>query len=102
MICAGLKGTKDTIKDYLLEINTLLESIDDQGILDHTLANIMPVMTTMRSSVQSKESTAKSFRVTTRFAPAQKNETQLRFEKLKMPGKKPSKQVLKYVSCLCT
>ena len=77
------------------EINTLIESTDDHGILDHALANIMPVTTTLRSSVQSKESAVKSFQVTTRFAPAQKNETQLRFDKLKAPGKKPSKQMLK-------
>ena len=47
----------------------------------------MPVTTMLRSSVQSKEFAVKSFRVTTRFAPAQKNETQLRFDKLKAPGK---------------
>ena len=77
------------------EINTLIESTDDYGILNHALANIMPVTTKLCSSVQSKESAVKSFQVTTRFAPAQKNETQLRFDKLKAPGKKPSKQMLK-------
>ena len=78
------------------EVNTLLESVDDHGTLDHTLASIIPVVTTLRSSFQSKESTVKSFLLKTKFAPAQKNETQLRFEKLKMPGKKPSKSLLKY------
>ena len=96
-IHAGMKAKKDTIKEYLLEINTVLESVDDHGILDHTLASIMPIMTTLRSSVQQKQLAVKNFEITTRFAPAQKNETQLRFEKLKTPGKKPSKAVLKYV-----
>ena len=41
----------------------------------------------LHSSVQSKESTVKSFQVTTRFAPTQKNETLLRFDNLKAPGK---------------
>ena len=72
-----------------------IESTDDHSILDHALANIMPVATMLRSSVQSKQSAVKSFPVTTRFAPAQKNETQLRFDKLKAPGKKPSKRMLK-------
>ena len=49
-----------------------IESTDDHSILDHALANIMPVATTLRSSVQSKQSAVKSFPVTTRFAPAQK------------------------------
>ena len=62
----------------------LIESTDDHSILDHALANIVPVATMLPSSVQSKESAVKSFQVTTRFAPAQKNE---RFDKLKAPGK---------------
>ena len=66
----------------------LIESTDDHSIPDHALANIVPVATMLHSSVQSKESAVKSFQVTTRFAPAQKNETQLRFDKLKAPGKK--------------
>ena len=92
-----MKAKKDTIKEYLLKMNTVLESVDDHGILDHILASIMPIMTTLRSSVQQKQLAVKNFEITTRFAPAQKNETQLRFEKLKKPGKKPSKAVLKYV-----
>ena len=94
---AGMKAKKDTIKEYLLEINAVLESVDDHRILDNTLASIMPIMTTLRSSVQQKQLAVKNFEITTQFAPAQKNETQLRFEKLKTPGKKSSKTVLKYV-----
>ena len=73
----------------------LIESTDDHSILDHSLANTMPVAAMLRSSVQLKESAVKSFQVTTRFALTQKNETQLRFDKLKAPGKKPSKWMLK-------
>ena len=65
----------------------LIESTDDHSIVDHALANIMPIATMLCSLVQSKESAVKSFQVTTRFAPAQKLEIQLIFDKLKAPGK---------------
>ena len=67
---AGMKAKKDTIKEYLLDINAVSESVDDHGILDHTLASIMPIMTTLRLSVQQKQLAVKNFEITTRFAPS--------------------------------
>ena len=75
-----MKAKKDTIKEYVLEINAVLESVDDHGILDHTLASIMPIMTTLRSSVQQKQLAVKNFEITIRFAQAQQIEMQLRLE----------------------
>lgn len=83
-----------------------MEVVADNGVLDHVLAKLLPVVTTLR--VHSKSATDEpeevqpaDFPVTDKFAPAQKNETQLRFHKVKSTGKKTTKFPLKYVLVQC-
>ena len=81
---------------YLKEVTNLVQSTDDHGALDHTLANVMPVVTTLRSQVSNcQQPEMFSFTITNKFAPAQKNEKQLKFVKVKTPGRKKSGSVLK-------
>jgi len=69
------------------EITNLVQSTEDHGVLDHALANVIP---SLRSLTDSKPSHLEpsSFTVPNKFAPAQKNEKQLKFTKLKTPGRK--------------
>lgn len=62
------------------------------GILDHTLAKLLPVLTTVHAHLNSQQEQPvqkpADFDVTDKFAPAQKNETQLRFDKVKPKANK--------------
>ena len=82
-----------------------MESVADSGVLDHVLAKLLPVVTTLRvhskSATDEPESQPADFPVTDKFAPAQKNETQLRFHKVKSTEKKTTKFPLKYVLVQC-
>ena len=66
--------------------------IADGGTLDHLIAKLLPVVTTVRthleSSLTQQGHIPENFDVTDKFAPTQKNETQLRFEKVKSKSKK--------------
>ena len=69
-----------------------MNEIGDGSILDHTIAKLLPVVTTLRTyfdpSPEQRDLVRKSFDVTDKFAHAQKNETQPRFEKVKSKAKK--------------
>ena len=69
-----------------------MKEIADGGILDHLLAKLLPVVTTLRTHLDSTPAQQgqkpENFEVTDKFAPTQKNETQLRFEKVKSKAKK--------------
>ena len=88
----ALQGRRSTIQTYLQEIQESVKEIGDGGILDHTIAKLLPVVTTLRThldpSPEQRDLVCKSFDVTDKFAPAQKNETQPRFEKVKSKAKK--------------
>lgn len=94
----GLKGKRETIVSYLKEVTNLVQSTEDHGALDHTLAKVIPIATSLRNNTSSDlEVSTCSFTVENKFAPAQKNEKQLKFTKRKTPGRKKSQFVLKYV-----
>ena len=86
-------GKKHTISGYL---GKSVETIHDEGILDHTLGRLQPIVTSLhthlaQSSDNEEYTDIQDFDVTGKFAPAQKNEFQLKFCKLKMPGRKKAK-----------
>jgi len=83
------EGKKETILKYLKEVTNLVQSTGDHGALDHTLANVMPVVITLRSQISNcQQSEISSFTITTKFA----NEKQLKFIKVKTPGRKSQNQ----------
>lgn len=87
-----MQGRRSTIQTYLQEIQESVKDIADGGTLDHIIAKLLPVVTTVRthldSSLAQQGQIPENFHVTDRFAPTQKNETQLRFEKAKSKAKK--------------
>lgn len=88
----ALQGRRSAIKTYLQEIEASVEETADEGVLDHTLAKLLPVVTTLRTHLdplpEQPAQIPEDFDVTDKFAPAQKNETQLRFEKVQSKAKK--------------
>ena len=44
-----MKGKKCTISTYLDEIGNSIEKINDEGILDHTIAKLLPIVTSLRT-----------------------------------------------------
>jgi len=85
----GLKGKRETIVPYPKEVTNLVQSTEDHGALDHTLANGIPIATSLRNNTSSDlEVSTCSFTVENKFAPSQKNEKQLKFTKRKTPGRK--------------
>ena len=78
---------RNVLSLYLNEIQKSAHAITDSGVLDHAIAKILPVVTTLRTHFQATEELLE-FVVTEKFAPAQKNETQLRFDKVKVTKKK--------------
>ena len=80
---AVLQGKRAAIRTYFQEIMESIDSITDGDILDHIIAKLLPVITTIRArlDLQTQQPVQKpaNFDLTFKFAPAQKNETQLRF-----------------------
>lgn len=64
------------------------QAITDCGVIDHAIAKILPVVTTFRTHLSQAIEEQPEFVVTEKFAPAQKNETQLRFDKVIVRKKK--------------
>lgn len=77
------------------EIEESVEIIDDTGILDHTIAKLLPIVTSLRAHLVQPtvddEADFKSFETKEKFAPAQKNQIQLQFNKVKSAGRKKTK-----------
>ena len=94
MFCTVTKGKKHTITIYLDEIGNSVENIiDDEAILDHTIAKLLPIITSLRAhltqSIDDEDDVdIQDFEVTEKFAPSQKNEVQLSFRKVNTPGRK--------------
>ena len=44
----GLKGKRETIVSYLKEVTNLVKSTEDRGTLDHALANVIPIVTSLK------------------------------------------------------
>lgn len=87
-----LQGKRAAIRTYFQEIMESIDSITDGDILDHILAKLLPVASTTRAhlDLQTQQPVQKpaDFDLAFKFAPAQKNETQLRFEKVKSKSNK--------------
>ena len=83
----ALQGRRSAIKTYLQEIEASVEETADEGVLDHTLAKLLPVVTTLcihlDPPLEEPDQIPKDLDVTDKFAPTQKNEKQLGFEKVK-------------------
>ena len=93
-----MKGKKCTISTYLDEIGNSIEKINDEGILDHTIAKLLPIVTSLQTHLtqpSDDEDEVKDFDATEKFAPVQKNEVQLRFRKVNTPGRKKTKHPFK-------
>ena len=74
-----------------------MEEIDEAGILDHAIARLLPIVTSLRASIAGSRDNEDdlvdipNFDTKELFAPSQKNERQLSFHKVKTPGRKKTK-----------
>ena len=85
-----LQGKRQTVQRYLQEIQEIIVGIDDEGVLDHTIAKLLPVVTSLRAQVQPRKEQSLSpaeFLKSETFTPAEKNEKQLRFHRVKTAGR---------------
>ena len=82
---AVLQGKRATIGTYFQEIMESIDSITESDILDHIITKLL-VVATVRAhlELQTQQPVQKpgNFDLAFKFAPAQKNETQMRFEKV--------------------
>ena len=62
----------------------MVVGVDDEGILDHTMAKLLPGVTSLRAKVEPRKEP--SLR-TTEFTPAEKIEKQLRFHRVRTAGR---------------
>ncbi|XP_065902011.1 uncharacterized protein [Dysidea avara] len=80
-------GKKREILHYVDEITFAVNNIEDTNVLDRMLSLLMQAASS--SKVCTREETSQTFTIKDKFAPAQKNETQLRFKKTCAdPGRK--------------
>jgi hypothetical protein len=85
-----LQGKRQTIERHLQEIHELIAGVDDDGVLDHTTAKLLLVVTSLRTQVQPREeqsTTPAEFIKTETFTPAEKKEKQWRFHRVKTAGR---------------
>ena len=81
-----------------------LGNIRDEGVLDHVMAKLLPVVLPVVTSLRAQSAqpaneqhtTPASFIRTEAFTPAEKNETQWRFHKVKTAGRIKTKFPMKY------
>ena len=90
------EGKRSTISAYLNEIEKSVEMIDDTGILDHTIAKLLPIVTSLQAHLDqppddNEELEFTGFEIKEKFLPAQKNQVQLHFNKVKSAGRKRTK-----------
>ena len=97
----ALQEKKSTIKKYLQEIQTSADATDDDGVLDHTIAKLLPVLTSLLAhvtpmgEVHNAKTVLTLFTTTDTIAPAEKNKAQFRFHKVKTAGRIKNKFPLK-------
>lgn len=77
--------------------------VSDAGLLDHVHAQLLPILTSLEAHLQDEHEQTVDFVVTETFAPAQKNERQLDFCKIKHSGSNRAQSHFKsvYQSCYC-
>ena len=91
-----LHGKRLTIKSYIDETDKSVEEIDEAGILDHVIARLLPIVTSLRASIagfrdnEVDSADIQNFEIKELFAP-QKNERQLSFHNVKRPERKKTK-----------
>lgn len=86
-----VEGKRSTINEVLDEIEESVDMIDDTGILDHTIAKLLPIVTSLRAHLirdQPTDDNKAEFEIKEKFPPAQKNQIQLQFNKVKSAGRK--------------
>ena len=82
---------------YIDEISKSVEKINEADILDHAIAKLLPIVTSLRNNMAGSRDNeddsvdVQTFDITEVFAPSQKNEKQLSFHKVKTPGRRKSK-----------
>ena len=83
----------DTVRRYLNEISSFLETSPDSNTLDRVSSLLHTATATIKSATTPTPDLPK-LTVKDHFEPAQKNQTQLRFKKVSAPTKR-KKPVLK-------
>ena len=79
-------------------MKTLVKTVDDKGVLDHIIARLLPVLTSLRAQQQIATEPDKDFLVKDTVAPTQKNETQIRFFRTTgTAGRKRTKHPMTYM-----
>ena len=95
---AVLQGKRATIGTYFQEILESIDSIIDSDIPDHTITKLLPVVTTVRAHLELQTvQKPGNFDLAFKFAPARKNETQMRFEKVKSKSNKAKFPEVSYI-----
>ena len=88
-VATDIAGRKKAIQVYLDKIKNGIEKTNDQHILDRILSLLIQADTSYRVLESESETDIKEFEKKDTFAPAQKNEIQLRFKKTcGNPGRK--------------
>ena len=80
----------EAARKHLSDITNILDKVNDSGALDRTISLLSQATSVLKASAEIKQpSVPVSFKTTTHFAPAQKNEIQLRFRRTaRKPGRK--------------
>ena len=51
----AIQGKRNVIKTYVQEIQESVDKVVDEGVLDHTLAKLLPVLTTVHAHLNSQQ-----------------------------------------------
>ncbi len=70
---------KKAIDRELQNIGTSLGTVEDQHILDHTLATLTQLSRSLHTHLEGNEELRSEFPIKDHFAPSQRNEKQLSF-----------------------
>ena len=75
-----LCAQKKSIVQYLEEIREAIQPVEESGVLEHVQSLLMQANTALKVASKTEAAYSKPFTKVEPFAPAQKNETQLRFK----------------------
>ena len=88
---ADITGRKVAVKGYLQEIHTCIEGTSDPDVLDRVTSLLMQASAALQAvspGLAEEEAHIKAFEIKEKFAPAQKNEVQLKlWQTAKNPGR---------------
>ena len=81
-INTAIEGRVHLLHKHLSDITNILDKVSDSCALDHTISLLSQASSTLKATVETKQpSVPVPFKTTTHFAPAQRNEIQLRFRR---------------------